>query len=326
MQPGIEAALTAFGLVASAEPAPVDNSILNQNYRVDTSEGSYFLRAYRRGRTLERLQREQAAAAWVSERGLPTPVAIASPGAETLIEVEGQFWSLYRWIDGGTYRRGEITPPEAERLGMVHGQCMAILRNYPSLDLPPNSELTWSTEKTIEALEAVASEVDRRGNDQERRWHAKQLAIISSGVARPSTAFAQLATQATHGDYHERNVMFRHDDTLAAVVDWERFCVQPPAFEVLRAVSFMLLLDAEPLRAFLEGFRRNNSLDANAVRPAVDAWWQSSLHNTWVFRDYFLAGNEEARRFLPEEEGRSSRFNDSAFRSWLAETIVRYAC
>ncbi len=175
-------------------------------------------------------------------------------------------------------------------------------------------------------LRSVGPLIATRGTDLERRWHGRQVEMVDSDAPRPSSDFSWLPVQPAHGDFHERNVMFDDSGSLAAVVDWERFCLQPPAFEVLRAVSFMLMLEEANLVAFCRGFRRHAQLDPATVGPCVDAWWQSSLHNTWVFRDFFIGGNEGTRQFLPEEEWRSLRFNDGAFRSWLTAIITRHAC
>lgn len=327
IDPGMAAALRAFGLAASAPPALVEHSILNQNYRVETADGPVFLRQHRSTRTLERLERELAGAAWAAGKGIPTPEPLSSRTGENIVQIGGRFWSAYRWINGSSYRRGEIEPVQAGRLGEVHGRCIAALADYPrAADLPPNSELTWSTEQTLSDLRQVGPLVVAWGTDQERRWHARQLEMVQSAGPRPSTDFAWLPLQPAHGDFHERNVVFDDSGSLAAVVDWERFCAQPPAFELLRAVSFMLMLEEGPLVAYLRGFGRHAPLDPATVAPCVDAWWQSSLHNTWVFRDSFISGNERARQFLPEEEWRSVRFHDAAFRTWLTSMIVAHAC
>lgn len=319
-------ALEAFGLEPLRAPQPVDDSVLNLNYRVETTGGAVFLRWHRAGRPLERLQREQAGAVWAGSHGLPVAQPLPTPGGDSIIEIDGRFWSAYRWIDGSTYRRGSITPEQASNLGQVHGRCQVALRDYPlAATLPKNTELTWSAEASLAVLDSIRAEVQRRGTDQEQRWLTKQTELLRSGVARGSEEFGWLPLAVTHGDFHERNVMFTDSGELAAVVDWERFCLQPPAFEVLRAVSFMLILEEEPLRAYLEGFREYAVLEERTIAPAVDAWWQSSMHNTWAFRDTFRDGSTTSRQFLPEEERRSLQFNDPDFRDWLSATIVRYA-
>jgi len=214
---------------------------------------------------------------------------------------------------------------QARKLGAVHGRLQVALAGHRGEGLSPNSELTWDTDASLAVLADLAPRVASNGTAGERRWVERQRQLLNSGKARPPSDFAGLPMQATHGDFHERNVMFDGAGNVIAVVDWERFCLQPPAFEVLRAVSFMLLLDEAMLRAYLEGFRTESRLDRDTVAPSIEAWRQSSMHNTWALRDYFLDGNEATRQFIPQEEARSAKFNDPGFRTWLREMIERYA-
>jgi Ser/Thr protein kinase RdoA (MazF antagonist) len=322
----IAAALATLTLQPTGPALPVVNSILNDNFRVETESGAVFLRAHRASRPRERIERMHLGAAWAMARGLPTPVPRAAPSGAEIVESGGRLWSAYEWIDGETFQRGAITSAQAALLGSAHGRCLSVLQQCPSTGLPPNSELTWSTDQTRAALTALEQHVAERGTAQEQRWFATQRSIMESAAARPSTAFPPIQVQASHGDFHERNVMFDGAGSLAGVVDWERFCVQHPVFEVLLAVSFMLILEEEPLGAYLESLRSEFALAPGTIRPCIETWWQSSLHNTWVFREVFLDGNEAARQFLPEEEGRSRSFNNPEFREWLAAMVRRYGC
>ncbi len=318
--------LARFGQTVVGEPVLVADSVSNRNYRIETGDGSLFLKCHRSSRTPDRLAREQAALTWAGERGVPVAAPLPSPAGETLVEHEGRWWSLYPWLDGRTYQRGSIGLDEASLLGELQGRLHRVLSEHPVDGLPPNSELSWDTNASLADLALVAPEVEARGTDQERRWVRRQRELLESGAARPSESF-ELPVQATHGDYHERNVMLSHEGDVLAVVDWERFCAQPAVFEVLRGVSFMLLLyDEAVLSAYLGGYRREAMLREADVLPAIEAWWQSAMHNTWALRDFFLAGNAATRQFLPEEEIRSGHFNDVTFRERLAETFIRHAC
>jgi homoserine kinase type II len=321
-----DAVLARYRLIAVGTPVLVADSVSNENFRVETGDGPVFLKLHRATRTPERLAREQAAIVWAGERGVPVSVPLPAADGSTLVEWQGRWWSLYPWIGGRTYQRGSIGGAEAAVLGALQGQLHRVLADHPIEGLPANSELAWDTATSLADLALLDSSVEAIGTEQERGWVRRQRELLESGVARGSEAFS-LAVQATHGDFHERNVMLSDENDVLAVVDWERFCAMPPVFEVLRAVSFMLLLyDDAVLSAYLAGYRREAKLREPDVLPAVEAWWQSAMHNTWALRDFFLAGNAATRQFLPEEEFRSRHFNDAAFRERLAEMFVRYAC
>ena len=322
----IAEALKHFGLRPIGSPTIVADSVSNQNYRAQTNSGLVFVKAHRANRTPERVEREQAAIRWAARAGLPVAEPLAAPSGESLLFAHGRFWSVYPWLEGHTWQRGAISAPRAHALGALQGRVQATLRAYPPEGLPNNSELTWDTPTSIEVLRELEPLVAEHGTELEQRWVRHQRELLESGVAIPCASYEGLALQPTHGDFHERNIMLGADDQVLAIVDWERFCLQPPAFEVLCGASFMLLLEEPLLRAYLEGYRTNAKLESSTAERCVEAWWQSALHNTWALRDYFIAGNAATRQFLPEEENRSRKFNDPAFREWLTSMLVRYAC
>jgi aminoglycoside phosphotransferase (APT) family kinase protein len=133
-----------------------------------------------------------------------------------------------------------------------------------------------------------------------------------------------MPVQVEHGDYHERNVLLREGDgEVAAVIDWERIRVLPRAFQLVRAMDFMGLLGGGPVEEFLAAYGRHVRLDLEECEGAVEQWYQNVVHNTWMFRDVFIAGNPGAARFLGEHVPRLRRMADQQFRASLAAQVRR---
>jgi Ser/Thr protein kinase RdoA (MazF antagonist) len=325
--PELSEVLALFGLKQQSIPTFVPDSVSNDNYRVETDRGPVFVKAYVARRTVERVQREHDAIAWVAEHGrLPVNPPLLTPSGESVVEVGGGLWALFPWLEGATFQRHSLTADEAGLLGGVFAQTHAALATHPLETLPRNSELTWDTATSLAEIDSLEPHVRQRGTDVELAALLRQRSALLAGPTIPCSEFADLPESATHGDFHERNVILDPGGSVAAVVDWERFCRQPPAFELLRALSFMLVLDGPPLTAFLQGYGRVRSLERSTIRPCIEAWHQSALHITWAFRDAFLAGNEATRQFIPEDDMRSARFADDGFRASLEAMILRYAC
>lgn len=319
-------ALRLFGFEAAGTPAHVASSVSNANFRVQSTEGTLFLRAHRRGRTYERVEREQAVIRWAAGAGLPVIPPATTPGGAPIVEFAGHLWSIYPWIEGRTLQRGSIAPEGARMLGRLLGRLHRVLAGYPREGPGRNSELRWDREASLADLALVGERMRERGaKPQWKQAFEEHLAMVDSGETQESSRFEWLPVQPTHGDFHERNVMLDGDGNVLAVVDWERFCLQPPAFEVLRAISFMWLLEEPLLRPFLEGYAAEHRLAAGTVAPAVDAWWQSGVHNTWAWRDFYLAGNSATEQFFAENAALRRRFNDRAYREWLAGRISALA-
>ena len=319
-----------YGWRDAGVPEPVAQSVSNTNYRVMTASGAHFIRVHRAHMTLERIEREQAAMRWAGERGVPVAPAIADGTGQRVHRIGGAFWTVSPWVGGRSLLRGTMTADEAALLGAIAGRLHAVLREWPAGDLHKNSELGWDTERSIAELSRIDDLIryypaPPEDQLQAQRWLRAQLARLESGVARPSADFAAIPVQPTHGDPHERNLMVDANGDAVAVVDWERFCLNPPAFEVLRTLTFAHLLDEPHLGAFLRGYSTENRLDPATVGPCTEQWWQSQLHNTWAYRERFIRGSRATEQFFADGAAAIERFSDEGFRAGLAARLVREA-
>lgn len=327
----IDTALERFGIERTAEPAPVADSILNQNFRIESRDRVYFLRFAQLKREKAVVEAEHRAMRHAAESGVPVPLPCASLGGDSVIEIEGQRAAVYPFVEGRTARRGAITPGEAAALGAMQGRLCGVLANFRDdvLEARHAGETLWDTAASVNTLYRIEAWLSAHltGIDERhaRRAARMQLMLLESGQARPSGDFAHLPVQIDHGDFHERNVILDADsDRVLAVVDWERVRVLPRAFQLVRAIDFIGLLVGGPLDEYLAAFGREQRLEPQECHDAVDQWWQSALHNTWTYTETFEAGNVAVARFLPEMEGRLQRLANESFRRQLGERIARH--
>ncbi len=319
-----------YGWELSGEPEPVAQSVSNANYRVKTSAGARFVRCYQPSRSRERIEREHAVTRWAGERGIPVAPPIADGSGRTVVGIGGELWAVFPWVEGRSLLRGTMTAREASLLGAMNGRLHRVLADWPVGDLQRNSELSWDTEKSIADLSRVDDLIRYYPAQAEEQlrvqgWIRDQLALLEGGAARPAAEFQETPVQPCHGDPHERNLMVDATGEPVAVVDWERFCLNPPAFEVLRTLTFARLLEEPLITAFLEGYRGENTLEAGTIAPCVEFWWQSQLHNTWAYRDRFIKGNRAVEQFFAEGAAALRQFADEKYRAGLAERLRREA-
>ncbi len=318
-----------FGWELVGEPRPLTLSVINANYRVETASGPVMMRAHKDSMPRERIELEHKGMRWAGERGLPTNPPVADGDGETVFEIDGRFWAVFPWIEGHSLLRRTVTPDEAELLGGWHAQSHTVLREYPVEGLHRNSELSWSTEKSLADLRQIAAAIEAverptEAHRQHAGWVAAQIEMLETEELRPPEAFAELAVQACHGDFHERNVMVDGSNRLLAVIDWERFCLSVPAVEVVRAVTFALLWDPPQLERYLRGYGAVAKLERRSIRPSVELWWQSSVHNTWAYRDGYIRGNANVVQFFEEGAEMLRRYRKPEWREYLAGEMVRH--
>jgi Ser/Thr protein kinase RdoA (MazF antagonist) len=302
---------------------------LSNTFDVDTDAGRVFLRFAQPSRTLAIVEAEHRAICFAGDAGIPVARPLVRPGGGTAVEVDGRVASAYPFIAGRNARRRAITPGEAASLGTMHGRVQAVLASYEDPELAGRSpgEIAWDTAAAIATLHRLDALLSAGLYGIEER-HARravrlQLLLLESGLGRPASDFAHLPVQVEHGDFHERNVILSSDgDEVLAVVDWERVRPLPRAFQLVRAIDFMRLAGTDLVEVYASAFGKNTRLPTTEVREAVEQWWQSNLHNTWVFSEVYERGNGRAAMFVAEVENRLRRLADEGFRERLASSIA----
>ncbi|MEX0781719.1 MAG: phosphotransferase [Dehalococcoidia bacterium] len=323
----IERALAAFGFRLEAPAEHVDDSVLNDNYRVLTNDGPRFLRFIRQDRTPERVLLEHRVTQHAASAGIPVPLPQVV-GDHPFIRLGGDLVQLYPWVEG---RNGAGTESDAFAMGEVHARLLAALAPFTDPELHrASSGDAWDTERSIQVLSRVDDLIryyPSPGADQLRVQEGLrfQLSRLESPDARPASDFADLPIQACHGDYHNRNVIFGRESAIAAVVDWEVANVLPPVYEILRALSFSGYLDPPLLQAYLRGYAAHGRLTSTECELGVEMWWQARLHANWIYHKRFIQGDHRVDRFLDEEAALLRRFADPAYREWLADELATAA-
>lgn len=317
--------LGMYGLWPYGEPEPVPGGTLNWNFHVRTDGGEYFLRRCRDDLETPRIRGEHALVKWVAERGVPAPVPETAPERGTIAEIAGGRWALYPWVDGEVRPRGSLTSAQARTLGLAHGAIQAVLALHPD-SRGASMTQRWDAAQSRVLLVRI---LDMARSQAEESWLVEgietQLRLLDGWDVLPPEAFASLPAQVLHGDFHDQQVLWDGDD-IAAVVDWEIWHTGARVWELVRSLSFSLLLDSPLLEDYLDGYRRFVTLSEAECRLGLQLWWQSRVVGCWAWQACFLEGNQRVRDFFPEMVRGLERVADPARRSAIEERFVRAAC
>ncbi|WP_432133597.1 phosphotransferase [Streptomyces sp. bgisy154] len=106
-----------------------------------------------------------------------------------------------------------------------------------------------------------------------------------------------------HGDFHPFNLLYR-GDAPAAIVDWDRLCVQPRAEEAVRAAVIFFVrpdgtLDLARTRAYARAYRRAAGATAAQLAAAVHRVWWERLNDFWMLRWHYERGDTRADAQFP---------------------------
>ena len=191
------------------------------NFRVDSAQGSFVLKACHGSYAQVELQAQHAALAYLREQGLPTPaVRIAQNGEDLLtVDIDGQPLRvrLLDYIDGQPLTRLAHMPPRLmAELGTLCARLDKALADFDHPGLVRT--LQWDPQHAqalIAHLLPVLQDAGQRTRiEQATRLACERLAPLAN----------QLPTQAVHLDITDDNTVWARDDQrewqLQGVIDF----------------------------------------------------------------------------------------------------------
>lgn len=112
-----------LGDVRGAEPLDCDP---RRPWKISTGRGQFVVRECRLYASAENLAFEHGLAAWLAERGLPAPRAVATGDGATWVESSGRFFAVYAYMGGEPFSAGNSEQAENA------GACLASFHEVAS--------------------------------------------------------------------------------------------------------------------------------------------------------------------------------------------------
>jgi len=316
--------LGRFGHWTIGDPTPVPGGSLNWNYRAETDGGLRFVRRYRDDLETERILGEHRLIAWVAEFGVPAPVPERTPEESTIAQIAHGRWSCFPWVDGSPRPRGTLTSAQARNMGSLHGYTQAVLAGHPESQGAAMT-MTWDRAQSQTWLARIREKAAESGAET---WILdglrRQAEMLDELDVLPPAAFASLPVQVLHGDFHDQQVLWQGDQ-IAGLVDWEIWHTDPRVWELVRSLSFSLLLDSPLMEEYLAGYREFVQLSEAECRLGLSLWFQSRVVGLWAWAAHFLEGNARVKDFFPEMIAALDKVADAGWKAGIEERFVRAA-
>ena len=103
--------------------------------------------------------------------------------------------------------------------------------------------------------------------------------------------------QVIHGDYQESNLMFR-EGRVSALLDWDNAGVAPRAWDVVRAMHFMLEMEPASCRTFWRAYCDVWPLDRDEATRVAHRYGAQHDHSVWLYQAYYVEGNARVGKFI----------------------------
>jgi homoserine kinase type II len=281
------------------------DGLMNRNWRVQTSRGTYALKQIL-DVPLATARRNLGVVSALAEDGVPACPPQVSRGGDLVVEVDGRGYCLIAWVEG-VHRPGtELSLSEVTDLGVSVGrihQRLGDLGSGAGLPAMPAAVRAKVTDPAAAVAEAdrflgIVSKLEDPGPFDKAvpGWlEQRKLLLEKYGAERPAGEVPKGPFGWTHGDLQYRNILWR-DGRVAGVVDWDRIRVRPLGEEVARTAQVQFggedgYLDLDRVAAFVAGYRTVISLAREDLADAVDRLWWKRMSDFWQLEFHYDRGD-----------------------------------
>jgi Ser/Thr protein kinase RdoA (MazF antagonist) len=299
----ITTALRGFGLSDPVEARPLDEGLMNRNWRVRTREGEWALKQIL-DIDADSARRQHRVTRVLAELGLPIAPPHRSPEGDSVVELAGDgMFAVLPWVEG-VHRDGRaLDLRECRYLGgllaRIH-QALGSEEVAGVLGAPPESGVIAVSEaaKAKGKIDHYLGLIDTRAELDEfdhlvrRRLVQRQELLERLAYLRPDDTCPVTPMGWVHGDFHDLNLLWSSSQPswVSAVLDWDRLRCAPLAAEVVRTATLIFgydlspesrALDLDRVAAFTAGYRELIPLPEAAMADAVHRLWWERVCDFW---------------------------------------------
>lgn len=304
----LHAARDGFGLaVEHLEPVdPRQGGTTHSTFQLLCGGERYFLKGYALG-DLGRAELEarlllHLAAHPSPAYRTPTPLRAAGGGVLHRADRPGPFgWLATRWLAGEKRSWHDFSEADWRALGAALAALHGALAEVPAPGLgaaaPPSIvrrlRAVDPAQEQDRLVEHAAQALRRRDVPAgARRYFAGRQRILEAATRRlldlrraapePPGPSAQpaLSEQLLHNDFNQYNFLFA-EGLPVAVLDWERACLGPAEYEVVRCINVACLSYPERAAAFLDAYAATRPLSLAGLRFGVAAFLLEQAAKHW---------------------------------------------
>lgn len=292
----MQALANEFALGVVNDWRSIEAGTINSNFGLDTEEGRFFLRV-NEGKRVEEVCYEAGLLENLVAGGVVTPVPRRAVSGDPYTEYEGQFVSVFPWLDGEQVDSMSLQPGHCEALGAALAQLHEVGRAVPkhfhrqgryTHDQIQTRFEDFKNSSDPELQPAIAA------LREEFEWLAEREADRAAGQRG-----------IIHGDLYPDNVLVSGTE-IVALLDFEQASVGSLIYDLSVAINawcFGSKLEPERVTALIRGYESRLPLDAEK-RALLNIELRGSALRFLVTRitDIYLSAGapqtKDFRRFL----------------------------
>lgn len=285
----------------------ISGGFLSENYALTDGAKKYFLKKHRHpNRTT--VEGVCSVEQFFAGGGIPVILPLRTKDGKFFFEYEGIFYSLYPFVAGLHFARGELTEAAAISFGKVLG---ALHKRGKHSTLSISECFTvWDTNKFLSKVAAIESEIAKENPLSEFGAMVREsLRLKKQAVLANTVSYEQLQLpndHLIHGDYFCDNVFFDENDQVSHVFDFEKTEFAPPMYELFRSlfVSFFSVPSEENLlfaKKYVDAYLEVYPFPKEVIRNSLTAAYLRQIHSLWIEEEHYLKQSTRPDSLLPSQ-------------------------
>lgn len=286
----------AFNLGAPmAEPSRVHGGLLHRMWKIKASAGLFAVKQLSSDTNLQdeairnNYELSEDIAARFVEKGISAVTALTSQGKH-VFEVEGQYFLVYPWVNGGSIDAKIISEPHALKvaamLAKIHQINLAVSK-------PKEPPTTYTIAYVLEILKKAEAHDCPFAADL--RQHEQALIAINEAYNHAVMPLTQHQVM-THGDLDQKNVLW-DEQQAPIVIDWEAATFVNPSYDLINvAFNWSGIItekfDQELFLKMIDAYQKAGGVIDQQILPAAFDGACSWLH--WLIYNVERACATEA--------------------------------
>jgi Ser/Thr protein kinase RdoA (MazF antagonist) len=213
---------------------PVERGFVNEDWKIETTSGSYFLKHYHPDLCRPDIIRAQhTLVAHLRRAGFPAPATIPTTDGDTLLISGGEFYEVQEYIIGAFYDHDQ--PGHLREAALTLGQYHTKVAGFTPQALHDLGEL-YSPIILRANLSNLAGtwELD---HDPGLGQIVRQLEVHVDDLVARFASHNTLPRLVIHGDYYADNLLFK-DNCIVGVVDYDKARWQPRVVELAETLIY----------------------------------------------------------------------------------------
>ncbi|NUR70866.1 MAG: phosphotransferase [Hamadaea sp.] len=285
-----------LGELLTARFLPI--GVINRNWRVDTTSGTYAVKELHDSHATGVRRQHRTMNALIG-LGVPIPKPLERSDGDPVYAVDGVEFTATAWAYGQHLDGLAMSLDQAAILGELLGTIHLALAEAlgPAGDW---SEIAIAEPvQTLTYLDFLLDHIRRKPTQDD----IDEVALANLSWRRTILTAPELSAPTgpemgphghLHGDFHYNNVLWQ-EGTISAVLDWDRVRTQSQPSEVIRTCLLTFgghgAIDLPRTEAFVRGYRRQRPVTDDELADAERRMWWTWLNGFWPLDQHYEHGN-----------------------------------